>query len=260
MSLNRSRPYHIFRHMLLAATSDLESRAAAQASNPEDMLWLMSRAGYKPVMEYLGGTEIGGAFVGSTMLHPCIPSCFATASLGFELFILGEPSADADPATSAATPGARAESLSAPDVGRARLRGEVAVRMPAVGAAQALLNRDHYEEYFAGMPVVDGLPLRRHGDELEELPGLGFLRAHGRCDDTMNLGGIKVRTPSLQELCVYWGRRLDAGSALCMSCCRSCVPTVEGVWMYGPPWVGPALTWLIAQATQSAPAAGHGQR
>ena len=34
-------------------------------------------------------------------------------------------------------------------------------------------------------------PLRRHGDEFERLPG-GFYRALGRCDDTMNLGGIKV--------------------------------------------------------------------
>ncbi len=44
-----------------------------------------------------------------------------------------------------------------------------------------------------GMPGVSGVqgPLRRHGDEVERLPG-GFFVAHGRCDDTMNLGGIKV--------------------------------------------------------------------
>ncbi len=37
-------------------------------------------------------------------------------------------------------------------------------------------------------------PLRRHGDEFERLPN-GYYRALGRCDDTMNLGGIKVRQP-----------------------------------------------------------------
>lgn len=44
-----------------------------------------------------------------------------------------------------------------------------------------------------GMPALEGdsCPLRRHGDEVERLPG-GFYIAHGRCDDTMNLGGIKV--------------------------------------------------------------------
>ena len=36
-------------------------------------------------------------------------------------------------------------------------------------------------------------PLRRHGDEFERLPN-GYYRALGRCDDTMNLGGIKVGT------------------------------------------------------------------
>ena len=157
------------------------------------MHWLMSRAGYKPVMEYLGGTEIGGAFVGGTMLHPCIPSCFATPSLGFELFILGS-----DGSVLTSRDGA-VVSLSEPDEGRDLLRGEVAVRMPAIGCSQKLLNRDHYEEYFSGMPVVDGLPLRRHGDELEELPGQGYLKAHGRCDDTMNLGGIKVQPACVES-------------------------------------------------------------
>ena len=36
--------------------------------------------------------------------------------------------------------------------------------------------------------------LRRHGDEVERLPQ-GYYVAHGRSDDTMNLGGIKVRLP-----------------------------------------------------------------
>jgi len=33
--------------------------------------------------------------------------------------------------------------------------------------------------------------LRRHGDEIERTVN-GYYRAHGRVDDTMNLGGIKV--------------------------------------------------------------------
>ena len=57
-----------------------------------------------------------------------------------------------------------------------------------------------------GMPALEGhsCPLRRHGDEVERLPG-GFYVAHGRCDDTMNLGGIKVlvscvTSPSIVQL------------------------------------------------------------
>ena len=41
--------------------------------------------------------------------------------------------------------------------------------------------------------------LRRHGDEVERLPG-GYYIALGRCDDTMNLGGIKVARCSIQSM------------------------------------------------------------
>ena len=52
----------------------------------------------------------------------------------------------------------------------------------------------HVKAVMQGMPALEGhsWPLRRHGDVVERLPG-GFYVAHGRCDDTMNLGGIKVR-------------------------------------------------------------------
>jgi len=65
---------------------------------------------------------------------------------------------------------------------------------PLLGSSQRLLLRDHTTTYFEGMPPCEasGVPLRRHGDEVEALPG-GYYRALGRCDDTMNLGGIKVR-------------------------------------------------------------------
>jgi len=34
--------------------------STGECSNAEDMRWLMSLAGGKPVIEYCGGTEIGG--------------------------------------------------------------------------------------------------------------------------------------------------------------------------------------------------------
>ncbi len=52
-----------------------------------------------------------------------------------------------------------------------------------------------------GMPNLEGggTVLRRHGDEVERLPG-GYYVALGRCDDTMNLGGIKVPQRSLSQM------------------------------------------------------------
>jgi len=51
-------------------------------------------------------------------------------------------------------------------------------------------------------PNADGskVVLRRHGDAFERLPG-GFYQAHGRTDDTMNLGGIKTSSVELERVC-----------------------------------------------------------
>ena len=111
--------------------------------------------------------------------------------------------------------------------------GELAIAVPSLGTSQSLLNRDHTKTYFDGMPRLGGgrcvsarggglaegrrgcalkrrAPprclmhrwfLRRHGDEVERLPG-GYYRAHGRVDDTMNLGGIKTSSVELERVCV----------------------------------------------------------
>ncbi|KAJ0986784.1 hypothetical protein J5N97_005140 [Dioscorea zingiberensis] len=42
--------------------------------------------------------------------------------------------------------------------------------------------------------------LRRHGDEFEYTTG-GYYKAHGRADDTMNLGGIKVSSIEIERVC-----------------------------------------------------------
>lgn len=98
---------------------------------------------------------------------------------------------------------AATEVLGASECGSLRVAScrELALVPPLLGSSQRLLLRDHTETYFAGMPLAEvcsssgscsgGVPLRRHGDEVQALPG-GYYRALGRCDDTMNLGGIKV--------------------------------------------------------------------
>lgn len=101
--------------------------------------------------------------------------------------------------------------------------GEIALIPPAIGLSTHLLNRDHFECYFEGMPPgPNGKLLRRHGDEIERVTWKGgcrynlplrseaspanssdssFYRAHGRCDDTMNLGGIKVSSVEIERVC-----------------------------------------------------------
>lgn len=89
-----------------------------------------------------------------------------------------------------------------------------------LGATDRLLNADHDEVYFKGMPMYKETVsissktciftakqnckraslklfcsvlqrLRRHGDIVKRTVG-GYFNVQGRADDTMNLGGIKV--------------------------------------------------------------------
>ena len=52
--------------------------STGEASNPEEMTYLMQLANNKPVIEYCGGTEIGGGYVTSTVVQPNIASTFST--------------------------------------------------------------------------------------------------------------------------------------------------------------------------------------
>jgi acetyl-CoA synthetase len=149
--------------------------STGESSNPADMLYLMAQAGYRPVIEYCGGTEIGGAYITSTLLRPNAPSCFNAVACGIELAIRDEHGRPAD-------------------------CGEGFLIGPSVGLSTELLNRDHHETYFAGTPEGEGgAPLRRHGDQIERLPN-GYYRVLGRVDDTMNLGGIKVSAVEIERV------------------------------------------------------------
>lgn len=64
--------------------------STGEASNVDEYLWLMGRAHYKPVIEYCGGTEIGGGFVSGSLLQPQSLAAFSTPAMGCKLFILGD--------------------------------------------------------------------------------------------------------------------------------------------------------------------------
>ncbi len=149
--------------------------SSGECSNPADMLYLMHLAGYRPIIEYCGGTEIGGGYVSGTVVQPCIPATFTTAALGLDIVLLDD---DRKPAR----------------------KGEVFIVGPSIGLSTRLLNRDHDAIYFADAPLADdGTPLRKHGDELQKLRN-GYYRVAGRSDDTMNLGGIKVGCAEIERV------------------------------------------------------------
>jgi acetyl-CoA synthetase len=131
----------------------------------------MEVAGAVPVIEYCGGTEIGGGYVTSTVIHPAIPGYFSTPTLGLDLVLIDDAGEQGD-------------------------EGEVFLVPPSIGLSTELLNRDHDAVYYSDVPDI-GKPLRRHGDQMERSEN-GYLRARGRVDDTMNLGGIKISSAELE--------------------------------------------------------------
>ena len=163
--------------------------STGEASDPRVYHWLMSRVpGYAPVIEYCGGTEIGGSFLSSVLNLPNVPSHFNTPVLGSDLRLLQDDKVMEE------------SRYNHGDCNPSVVRGELVLVPPCVGWSTTLLNRDHDVCYYSGMPTYNGTVLRRHGDEFELRDGRYF-RALGRCDDAMNLGGIKVSSVELERVC-----------------------------------------------------------
>jgi len=147
--------------------------STAEPSMPEEMFYLMWLAGCKPVIEYCGGTEVGGGYLTGTLVQPCAPATFTTPALGLDLVIFDE--------------------------GKPSDRGEVFLVPPSIGLSDSLLNYDHAAEYYEGLPRgPNGEALRRHGDQVERL-GHGFYRHHGRIDDVINIGGVKTSSEEVRN-------------------------------------------------------------
>ncbi|HIA66185.1 TPA: AMP-dependent synthetase [Candidatus Poribacteria bacterium] len=146
--------------------------STGECSNPEDMFYLMAMVDYKPIIEYCGGTEIGGGYITGSVVQPTVPACFSTPALGSELVILDANHEPVD-------------------------NGEVFLLPPAMGLSTELLNQDHHQVYYGHIPPYQNRICRRHGDQMERLPG-NYFRAHGRFDDSMNLSGIKVSSNQIE--------------------------------------------------------------
>ena len=174
--------------------------STGEPSNRYDYLWLMSRTGYQvPVIEYLGGTEIGGGHLTGTLLQPASPSAFTTPAVGTDFVILDEKAQPVDEGH----------------------MGELFLLPPSIGLSQNMLNRNHDEVYYADCPSgPKGETLRRHGDQTLLLHK-GFYRALGRADDTMNLGGIKVSSLELERV-------IDSHDAIFESAVIAVQPEGEG--------------------------------
>ncbi|KAM7272694.1 hypothetical protein ACFE04_027357 [Oxalis oulophora] len=141
--------------------------STGETSNVDDDLWLSSKAYYKPIIECCGGTELASSYIQGSLLQPQAFGAFSTASITTGFVILDENKV---PYVSSI--------FCQPD--DQPCIGEVALFPLSLGATNTLLNADHHEIYYKGMPIYRGM---------------------GRCDDTMNLGGIKTSSIEIERVC-----------------------------------------------------------
>ncbi|KAF8010468.1 hypothetical protein BT93_J1181 [Corymbia citriodora subsp. variegata] len=154
--------------------------STGETSNVDDDLWLSSKSFYSPIIECCGGTELASSYIQGNHLQPQAFGAFSNASMTTGFVILddhGVPQPDDQPCV-----------------------GEVGLFPVYMGATDRLLNADHEEVYFKGMPTYEGVQLRRHGDIVKRTVG-GYYIVQGRADDTMNLGGIKTSSVEIERVC-----------------------------------------------------------
>jgi acetyl-CoA synthetase len=144
--------------------------STGEASDPTDVRYLSTLAGGKPVLEYIGGTEIGGGYLVGSLVAECWPSEFTLPAFGLDVVLVDQD-------------------------GRPSDEGEAFLVPPSVGLSTELLNGDHDAVYHEGVPMPG---LRRHGDAFARTERSTY-RALGRTDDTMNLGGIKVSSREIED-------------------------------------------------------------
>ncbi len=156
--------------------------STGEPSDTEDYLYLCYLNSFKaPIIEYCGGTEIGGGYLSSVVELPNALCHFNTPAPGSALILVD---ADKNIITQHGT-------------------GEVFLIPPTVGLSQQILNKNHHEEYYSDLPEIKGYPrLRKHGDgyTVDTYNGIRFYKSTGRTDDTMNLGGIKISAVEIEAV------------------------------------------------------------
>jgi acetyl-CoA synthetase len=154
---------------------------------PEAWHWTFERVGHGrvPLLNYSGGTEIGGILTG-TVIHPLKPCAFAGPVPG--------TGADIVDATGASV--------------RAGVTGELVMRTPSIGLTRGLWHdRERYlQSYWSRLTNV-----WVHGDfASRDADGMWYV--HGRSDDTLKIAGKRTGPSEIEALLMGTGLLLDAAA------------------------------------------------
>ena len=156
--------------------------------DPESWLWLFRKVGRSaaPILNYAGGTEVGGAILVGTVLHPLKPCSFGGPVPGVGAAILDE--------TGSPVP-----------VGA---KGELVMRRASIGLTRGLWkdSERYLETYWNKFPNcwVQGDTASVDAD------GLWYL--HGRADDTIKVAGKRTGPSEIEDLLLATGLISEAAA------------------------------------------------
>lgn len=155
--------------------------------NPQPWLWLFKTVGQGryPIINYAGGTEIGGGILTNVLLKPISPVTFNSRMPGMAADVCdtqGQPVRQA--------------------------LGELVLRQPWIGMTQSFWQEpqryeDSYFNRFANTWV--------HGD-WAIIDGEGFWTITGRSDDTLNVAGKRIGPAEMESILVSHAQVLEAGA------------------------------------------------
>jgi acetyl-CoA synthetase len=168
---------------------DLSSiRIAASTGEPWDETswsWVFDQVCHRraPLMNYCGGTEIGGGIVASNVLFPMKPGSFAGPIPGTGGDILDE--------TGQPVP--------------AGVTAELVMTRPCIGLTRGIWKApDRYMEYWQRIPDT-----WVHGDwASRDADGVWYV--HGRSDDTLKIGGKRTGPAEIESVLMATGQVADA--------------------------------------------------
>jgi len=134
----------------------------------------------KPIINYSGGTEVGGGIVTGTVIHPLKPCAFAGPVPGMGADIVDEKG---------------------DSIGRGGV-GELVLRAPSIGLTRGLWNdRERYlSSYWSRLPGI-----WVHGDRAA-IDEDGFWYVLGRSDDTLKVAGKRTGPSEIETLVMATGQ------------------------------------------------------
>lgn len=163
--------------------------ATGEPWTPEAWNWFRQEIGHGrvPLLNYSGGTEIGGGIVAGTVLHRDLEPCaFAGPIPGMGAVVVDE----------AGVPIANGEV------------GELALNVPSIGLTRGFW-RDperYLETYWSKVP---GLWV--HGD-FASIDARGFWYIHGRSDDTIKIAGKRTGPAEVEGALLATGKIVEAAA------------------------------------------------